>query len=58
MPLRGAGCKLRWVEPVEARVRASRVIVETPGFDDLARLFQAAEQVLGARSGIHREDGR
>ena len=27
-------------------MRASRVIVETPGFDDLARLSEAAEQVL------------
>ena len=46
MPLPGAGCKLRWGEPVEARVRASCVIVETPGFDDPARLLQAAEQML------------
>src|SRR5271166_433291 len=46
MPLCGAGCKLPGGEPVEARVWASRVIVETPGFDDLARLLQASEQVL------------
>jgi hypothetical protein len=26
-------------------MRASRVVVETPGFDDLARLSEAAEQV-------------
>ena len=46
MPLCGAGCKLGAREPLEARMRASRVIVETPGFDDLARLSEAAEQVL------------
>jgi hypothetical protein len=27
-------------------MRASRVVVETPGFDDLAQLSEAAEQVL------------
>ncbi len=30
MPLRGARCKLGWRKPAEARVRASRIIVETP----------------------------
>jgi hypothetical protein len=45
MPLCGTGCKLGGGEPLEARMRASRVVVETPGFDDLARLSEAAEQV-------------
>jgi hypothetical protein len=46
MPLCGAGCKLGGREPLEARMRASRVVVETPTFDDPARLSEAAEQVL------------
>ena len=46
MPLRGAACKLSRGEPVEARVRAPRVVVETPSFDDPTRSLQAGEQVL------------
>src|SRR5215471_21176103 len=46
MPLRGAGCKLDRCKPVKACMRASRVVVATPVFDDPARLLQASEQVL------------
>jgi hypothetical protein len=39
MPLGGAGCKLGWCKTVNARMLTSRVVVETPGFDDLAGLL-------------------
>lgn len=44
MPLAGAGCKLRWGEAVEARVRALGVVVDPPGFDDLTRMLEAGEK--------------
>jgi hypothetical protein len=50
MPRCGASCKLDWREPVEARVRSRRVVVDPPFFDDVARLIEAREQ---ARSYQH-----
>ena len=46
MPLSGACCKLRWCEPVQARVRSECVVVDPPFFDDTSGLWQAGEEVL------------
>ena len=46
MPWIGAGCKLGWREPAEARMRPGGVVVDPPGFDDLNGLLQVGEQVL------------
>ena len=43
MPLVGAGSKLGWGEPVEARVRSVGVVVDPPFFDDLSRLIEIGE---------------
>jgi hypothetical protein len=46
LPLDGAGCKLRWREPFEARVRSVGVVVDPPFFDEPAGLRQVCEQML------------
>jgi len=46
MPLDRACCKLRRCEPVQARVRSERVVVDPPFFDDPSGLRQAGEEVL------------
>ena len=43
MPHCGAGCKLRWCEPVEARVRSLGVVFDPPCFDDPAGFDEVRE---------------
>jgi hypothetical protein len=46
MPLDGACCKLRWCEPVQARVRSECVVVDSPFFDDPSGFRQTGKEML------------
>jgi hypothetical protein len=54
MPLDGAGGKGARCEPVQARVRPHRVVVDPPGLDDPTRGRQAGEQMLVEAFIAHR----